>query len=199
MFNIKWIGIIKDEDIKKYQNGELDSNAVKMKTPNTTGQVQKKSIPFMVCAIVIIFLSMFIKTYFAKSIVVSFPFIIVGFIIGFFLLFVHELLHAIVYPRKVNKYIGIVKPFSPVALASYPLSKKRFVLMSLLPYVLGIIPLTIFMISSPNNIVLNAIVFGMTFVGLVSPAPDTYNVCQVIKQVPKGKKVQFYEDDIYYI
>ena len=199
MFNIKWIGIIKDEDIKKYQKGKLDSNAVKMKTPNTIGQVQIKSIPFMVCAMVIIFLSMFIKTYFAKSIVVSFPFIIVGFIIGFFLLFVHEILHAIVYPRKVNKYIGIVKPFSPVVLASYPLSKKRFILMSLLPYVLGIIPLTIFMISSPNNTVLNAIVFGMTFVGLASPAPDTYNVCQVIKQVPKGKKVQFYEDDIYYI
>ena len=199
MFNIKWIGIIKDEDIKKYQKGKLDSNAVKMKTPDTIGQVQIKSIPFMVCAMVIIFLSMFIKTYFAKSIVVSFPFIIVGFIIGFFLLFVHELLHAIVYPRKVNKYIAIVKPFSPVALASYPLSKKRFILMSLLPYVLGIIPLTIFMISSPNNTVLNAIVFGMTFVGLASPAPDTYNVCQVIKQVPKGKKVQFYEDDMYYI
>ena len=199
MFNIKWIGIIKDEDIKKYQKGKLDSNAVKMKTPNTIGQVQIKSIPFMVCAMVIIFLSMFLKTYCAKSIVVSFPLIIVGFIIGFVLLFVHEILHAIVYPRKVNKYIGIVKPFSPVVLASYPLSKKRFILMSLLPYVLGIIPLTIFMISSPNNTVLNAIVFGMTFVGLASPAPDTYNVCQVIKQVPKGKKVQFYEDDIYYI
>ena len=27
MFNIKWIGIIKDEDIQKYQKGKLDSKA----------------------------------------------------------------------------------------------------------------------------------------------------------------------------
>ena len=33
MLNIKWIGIIKDEDIKKYQKGELDKNAVKMEMP----------------------------------------------------------------------------------------------------------------------------------------------------------------------
>ena len=30
MFNIKWIGIIKDEDIKKYQKGELNSNVIKI-------------------------------------------------------------------------------------------------------------------------------------------------------------------------
>lgn len=199
MFNIKWIGIIKDEDIKKYQKGELDKNVTKMKMPNTVGQVQVKSIPFIIIAMLIIFLTMFIKTYFAKSIVVNFPFIIIGFIIGFVLLFVHELLHAIVYPIKINKYIGIVMPFTPVALASYPLSKKRFILMCLLPYILGIIPLIIFIILPPNNTILNAIVFGMTFLGLISPAPDAYNVYQVIKQVPKGKKVQFYEDDTYYM
>lgn len=199
MFNIKWIGIIQEEDIKKYQKGELNSNAIKMNTPNTVGQVQRKSIPFMIGAFLIIFATMFIKTYFAKSIVVNFPFIFIGVIISFVLLFIHELLHAIVYPRKVIKYIGIVKPFTPVALASYPLSKKRFICMSLLPYILGLIPLIIFIISSPDSTILNAIVFGMTFMGLSSPAPDAYNVCQIIKQVPKGKKVQFYEDDIYYI
>ena len=40
---------------------------------------------------------------------------------------------------------------------------------------------------------------GMAFLGMASPYPDAYNVYQVIKQVPKGKKVQFYEDDTYYI
>ena len=34
---------------------------------------------------------------------------------------------------------------------------------------------------------------------MASPYPDAYNVYQVIRQVPRGKKVQFYEDDTYYV
>ena len=199
MFNIKWIGIIKDEDIKKYQKGELNKNAVKMKMPKTSKEQMIKAIPFMIPTIIVMFLVMFIKTYMTKDMVIAGWAVFIGIIIGFILLAVHEFLHAIVYPKKVNKYIGIVKPFSAVALASYPLSKKRFILMSLLPYILGIVPLICFILSDSSNLVLNAILWGISFMGLASPYPDAYNVYQVIKQVPKGKKVQFFEDDIYYI
>lgn len=199
MFNIKWIGIIKDEDIKKYQKGDLVKNAVKIKMPKTSKEQMVKALPFLIPAIVVMFLTMFIKTYIAKDIVIEGWAIFVGLIIGFILLYIHELLHAIVYPKKINKYIGIVKPFSPVALASYPLSKIRFIVMSLLPYILGILPLIFFILSSSSNLILNAILWGIAFMGLASPYPDAYNVYQVIKQVPKGKKVQFYEDDTYYI
>ena len=58
---------------------------------------------------------------------------------------------------------------------------------------MALITLIIFIISLPNSTILNAIVFGITFIGLGSPAPDTYNVCWIIKQV------QFYEDDIHYV
>ena len=158
-----------------------------------------KALPFLIPVIIVMFLAMFIKTYIAKDIVIKGWAIFIGLFIGFVLLFVHEFLHAIVYPEKVTKYIGIVKPFSAVALASYPLSKKRFIVMSLLPYILGIIPLICFILSDSSNLILNAILWGMAFMGLASPYPDAYNVYQVIKQVPKGKKVQFYEDDTYYI
>lgn len=199
MINIKWIGIIKDEDIKKYQKEELDEQAVKMKMPKSSKEQMIKAIPFLIPAIIVMFLAMVIKTYIAKDIVIKGWGILIGLLIGFILLFVHEFLHAIVYPKKIKKYIGIVKPFTPVALASYPLSKKRFVLMCLLPYILGIIPLICFAIAPSNNLILNAILWGIAFLGMVSPYPDAYNVYQVIKQVPKGKKVQFYEDDTYYI
>lgn len=199
MLNIKWIGLIKDEDIKKYQKGELDKNAVKIKMPKSSSEQMIKALPFLIPVIIVMFLAMFIKTYIAKDMVVKGWAIFIGLIIGFVLLSVHELLHAIVYPKKVNKYIGIVKPFSAVALASYPLSKTRFIVMSLLPYILGIIPLICFILSSSSNLILNAILWGMAFMGLASPYPDAYNVYQVIKQVPKDKKVQFYEDDTYYI
>lgn len=199
MFNIKWIGIIENEDIKKYQKGELDKKAVKMKMPKSSSEQMIKALPFLFPTIMVMFLVMFIKTYIAKDVVIKGWAVFIGLIIGFVLLVVHELLHAIVYPKKINKYIGIVKPCSAVALASYPLSKTRFIVMSLLPYILGVIPLICFILSDSSNLILNAILWGMAFMGLASPYPDAYNVYQVIKQVPKGKKVQFYEDDTYYI
>jgi hypothetical protein len=35
--------------------------------------------------------------------------------------------------------------------------------------------------------------------GMISPYPDVYNVIQVIKKVPRNKKVLFYEDSLAYI
>ena len=67
MLNIKWIGIIKDEDIKKYQKGELDKNAVKMEMPKSSKEQMVKALPFLIPAIIIMFFSTFIKTYIAKD------------------------------------------------------------------------------------------------------------------------------------
>ena len=131
------------------------------------------------------FLAMFIKTYIAKDIVIKGWTIFIGLFIGFVLLFVHEFLHAIVYPKKVTKYIGIVKPFTAVALASYPLSKKKIYINVFTSIYFRIIPFICFIISPSNNLILNAILWGMAFLGMASPYPDAYNVYQVIKQVPK--------------
>ena len=196
MPKIKWIGLIKEEKMKDYQVGELSKNAKKMNMPTTSKEMMIKALPFIIPALVILFLSVYFKSgeFFLLRL-----YIIIGVLLGFLALIIHELLHAIVYPKNANVYIGIAKPITFVALASYPLSKKRFILMCLLPYILGIIPFICFIISPSNNLILNAILWGMAFLGMASPYPDAYNVYQVIKQVPKGKKVQFYEDDTYYI
>ena len=199
MPNIKWIGFIDKNEIEKYQKGELDSNAIKMKMPETMNKMMIKAFPFVIPSLIIVFLAMYLKGHINNHIVVYKPYMFIGLIIGFFLSIIHELLHAIVYPQGVNTYIGIVKPVTFVALASYPLKKKRFIVMCLLPYILGVVPLIIFFLSPANNLLLNSIIYGIAFVGMVSPYPDAYNVYQVIRQVPKGKKVQFYGDDTYYI
>lgn len=103
------------------------------------------------------------------------------------------------YPKGVDAYVGIAKPITFVALASYPLSKKRFIVMCLLPYLLGIIPLIAFWLSPAYLTELNGVLFGMACMGMASPYPDAYTVYQVINQVPKNKKVQYYGDDIYYV
>ncbi len=199
MPNIKWIGFINKNEIEKYQKGELNSKAIKMNMPETMDKMMVKAFPFAIPALIIIFLAVDFKGRISNQIVVYKPYMFIGLLIGFFLAVIHELLHVIVYPKGVNTYIGIAKPITFVALASYPLKKGRFIIMCLLPYILGTVPLIIFLISPADNLVLNSILFGIAFFGMVSPYPDAYNVYQVIRQVPKGKKVQFYGDDTYYI
>ncbi len=124
--------------------------------------------------------------------------ILVGVAIGFILLLVYELLHAIVYPKSALVTIGKMKgKLIFVALASYPLQRNRFILMCLLPFVLGILPLLIFMISLPNALFVNGILFGMACMGMISPYyMDVYNVRLVLKQTKSSDKIMFYDEDM---
>ena len=195
MPKIKWIGLIKEEKMKDYQVGELSKNAKKMNMP-TTSKEMIKALPFIIPAFVILFLSVYFKSgeFFLLRL-----YIIIGVLLGFLALIIHELLHAIVYPKNANVYIGIAKPITFVALASYPLKKEKFILMCLLPYILGIIPLILFWIMPITDMKIHSILFGLSAMGLGSPYPDLFNVYQVLKQTPKNCKIQFYKDDTYYI
>ena len=196
MPKIKWIGLIKEEKMKDYQVGELSKNAKKMNMPTTSKGMMIKALPFIIPALVILFLSVYFKSgeFFLLRL-----YIIIGVLLGFLALIIHELLHAIVYPKNANVYIGIAKPITFVALASYPLKKEKFILMCLLPYILGIIPLILFWIMPITDMKIHSILFGLSAMGLGSPYPDLFNVYQVLKQTPKNCKIQFYKDDTYYI
>ena len=196
MPKIKWIGLIKEEKMKDYQVGELSKNAKKMNMPTTSKELMIKALPFIIPAFVILFLSVYFKSgeFFLLRL-----YIIIGVLLGFLALIIHELLHAIVYPKNANVYIGIAKPITFVALASYPLKKEKFILMCLLPYILGIIPLILFWIMPITDMKIHSILFGLSAMGLGSPYPDLFNVYQVLKQTPKNCKIQFYKDDTYYI
>ncbi len=196
MPKIKWIGLIKEEKMKDYQVGELSKNAKKMNMPTTSKEMMIKALPFIIPALVILFLSVYFKSgeFFLLRL-----YIIIGVLLGFLALIIHELLHAIVYPKNANVYIAIAKPITFVALASYPLKKEKFILMCLLPYILGIIPLILFWIMPITDMKIHSILFGLSAMGLGSPYPDLFNVYQVLKQTPKNCKIQFYKDDTYYI
>ena len=196
MPKIKWIGLIKEEKMKDYQVGELSKNAKKMNMPTTSKEMMIKALPFIIPALVILFLSVYFKSgeFFLLRL-----YIIIGVLLGFLALIIHELLHAIVYPKNANVYIGIAKPITFVALASYPLKKEKFILMCLLPYILGIIPLILFWIMPITDMKIHSILFGLSAMGLGSPYPDLFKVYQVLKQTPKNCKIQFYKDDTYYI
>ena len=148
----------------------------------------------MICMI-----SMVVKCAAAHTNIISMPWCIVGLVISAIYLLLHELLHAIVYPHEAVVSIGIVKQFAAVALAAYPLNRARFALMSLLPYLLGLIPLIFFQVIPADNRAVNSILFMLSMMGMISPYPDAYNVYYMLRHIPVGSKMLFCGDATYYI
>lgn len=177
------------EDISEYQTGILPKNAVKIETPQSIEEMMKKAAPIAAVLCVLMFVTMLCKTVMNKTVVISHVFILIGFCLGYICLVIHEWLHGIVYPRNALVTIGkITGKISFVALASYPLKRRRFIVMCLLPFVLGIIPLLIFIVSPAEYRELNGLMFGMSCLGMVSPFPDVYNV--FIATVYKGNIIK---------
>ncbi len=199
MPKIKWAGAI--QNAADYQHGVLPKTAIKLNMPGTMSEMLLKAIPFLIPAVVTIVFSMLFKTLSAGQPVIAPLYVVLGFLLGFFVgLPAHELLHAIVYPKEATVYLGIMpKQFTAVALASCPLSRSRFILMSLLPVVLGVLPFISFLISPATNKAFNGIMFGLMIMGLTSPYTDYFNVYQVLKQTKKGCSLQFEKDDLYAI
>lgn len=186
------------EDINEYQIGILPKNAVKIETPQGIDETMKKAAPIAAMLCILMFATMLCKTIINKTVVVSPIFIFIGFCLGFVLLVVHEWLHGIVYPKDASVTIGKIKgKLSFVALASYPLIRRRFIVMCLLPFILGIVPLLIFIGSPAGCRELNGLMFGMACMGIVSPFPDVYNVIVVLKNANKNDAIMFYKDDMY--
>lgn len=197
MPKIRWIGII--DDVSAYQQGYLPENAVKIKAPRSIDEMMAKAVPFLIPSFAVIFSSMFFKVFLCDDFSIKPLYILIGFLCGLILLPVHELLHAAVYPGGAEASIGFMpKKAAAVALCSYPLRRKRFVLMCLLPFVLGIVPIALFWILPGHMAALNSFLFGLAAMGLSSPYPDCYNVFLVMKQAPKNAAIQFYKDDLYY-
>lgn len=198
MPQIKWVGVIKDE-LATYQKGSLPSGAKKVVLPISTTQMMVSALPFAIPSFVVLFLSMFIKTYLAKQVIIVPFYFGIGLLFGLMAILIHEWLHAVVYPDSAIVSIGIYpKALAAVALVSYPLQRVRFILMSLLPVILGLVPLLLFWLGLNEWKAWNGFWFGFSILGLISPYPDYYQVYQVLKQTPKKCCLQFEGDDLYW-
>jgi len=199
MPRIKWAGVI--QNTAAYQHSVLPETAKKLAMPDTMEKMMVKAIPFLFPSVAIIAFSVFFKTLSAGQPVIAPLYVAAGVLLSFFVgLPLHELLHAIVYPKGATVYIGVMpRQLTAVALASYPLCRSRFILMSLLPVILGVVPLLLFLTAPETNRAYNSILFGLMTMGLISPYPDYFNVYQVLKQTEKGCFLQFEKEDLYAI
>ncbi len=197
MARIQWVGII--DSTETYQKAENTADAIKLDMPPSAGAMMIRALPFLLPALAVIISSVLLKAYFDEP-PIYLPFMFIGIAIGLLLLPIHELLHAIVFPRGAVVSIGFYpKALAFMALCSFPVSRKRFVVMSLLPYILGLIPLVAFIVLPAAYTIACSIAFGAEMIGLVTPYTDAYNVYKVLRDVPRGARVFFDGDDTFYI
>lgn len=182
---------------KKYEGMPLHSNAKKIKKPKNIFTV---SLPYGILPMIICFLAVFFKTRSAQSFLFDFRFILPAFIIGFiFALPLHELFHALCYPKDAEVHIGLcLQKVAAFAISFNPISRRRFILMSLAPMLLGIMPLLIFIICPVSQKWLLTLCIVPSFMGLISPMPDYMDVCKVLKQVPENAKIQASNEGLFW-
>ena len=131
------------EDIRICQTGNLPEHAERIETPRTIDDTMKHAAPVCAVLCLIVSLTVFAKVFFARAAIAPAA-VFIGFAAGLALLIVHELLHAVVYPKEAAVTVGKLKgKLTFVALASFPMPRARFILMCLLPFVLGIVPLAV--------------------------------------------------------
>ncbi len=197
MPKIKWLGIF-HEEIAVHQRGNLLPGAVKLTTPSTEAMMLK-ALPMILPSVAVVFVCMLGKTMFTRQPPQMLA-VLAGVVLGIVALPLHELLHAVVYPRGAVVSVGVsVKASAVVALCSYPLRRWRFVMMSLSPLLLGVVPMAAYLLMPGESRVVSGLLFGMGAFGLCSPYADFYNVVTVLRQTPKGCMVQFEGDDLYWM
>ena len=189
----KFIGFV-DADYK-YEHEPLpdDAKLIKMEGLNT------KSFIAGFVGIIIGYGLLILKQYCLNNgeSVLNKPFILLGVAIGALLLLLHELLHLIPYPRKSDKII-VIKNLTPCAYYSGAVSKGAFIISSLLPVLLGVVPLLVFMLIPASNDVINTILWTVGTIGLASPARDYVEALICLLRVPAGCRIKSGNDGFYY-
>ena len=197
MPKVKWLGMVQNTR-PPCQQGELPAGAQLLKLPGSAGGLQRRAAVVLPLPLAVVFGVMLGKTYGCGQIPVTPLGIGLGVCLGIPALALHELLHALPYPKDAQVGIGFYpKALAAVALVSYPLSRRRFVLMALLPFLLGAVPLLLFLLAPVDWRGLNGFLFGFGAMGLVSPYPDLYLVAQALRQTSKGCCLQFVGDGLY--
>lgn len=197
MPKIVWKGIIKSED--DFPAADIPVGAEKLDVEEDMKKMQIKALPFAIPSFIILFTCMLLKTLLSGEKVFHIGFLFIGVVIGLLLLIVHELLHAVAFPKNATVYIGFMpKSFAAVALSSSPIKRNRFIFSSILPIILGIIPLTVFCFGSIYLKELNGLTFGMAIMGMLSVYPDLYNIFKVLKVVPRNAVIQNDKNSTYY-
>jgi len=171
--------------------GELPENAVRFDEPDSMDALAVKASLYMIPPAIFIAFAMLghILIHGNSFLVIFSPWwtIWVGIILSLPAFVLHEILHAVCFGKnaEVGLYIAPKQGFLFV-LSNAPISKPRFIFMSLFPnIILGLIPLIIWIII-PMGDVQGSILFIFSSTLILGGAGDYLNSYNAFKQMPKG-------------
>ncbi|MCD7817812.1 MAG: DUF3267 domain-containing protein [Lachnospiraceae bacterium] len=203
MAHIIWCGNKKRNEVfngdqpwdKEISEKDIPEKAVFLDRP---ADIVRASVPYMILPCIICFVAVLIKKELSDVFIFNLWFMPLSFLIGFIVAMpLHELFHAICYPKSESVYIGVsIKQLRAFACSAAALSRERYILMSLAPSALGVIPLVIFLACPITMKWLITICVAPMVMGLISPAPDYMDVILLLKKVPKGAIIQPVENGL---
>lgn len=190
VLNIVWAGLSVDE-ADAWKEAVLPSNAVQVIEAESQTELLKRSY-FLIVPLIVVFIVLIIIGKKKNWFMPSKKGFIIGAISSFLLQGLHELLHAIAFPAGSTVYIGIIKGnFSAYATSTDPINIIQCVVYYLLPaFVLGIVPLLIFVLDKEKKSVFCWFCYGFALIGLVQTAPDWFGLFPILRQVPREAIIQ---------
>lgn len=184
----KWRGRFKE--ITDLPKGKLPINAKKFKEPTSLFKFNLLACLTLIPVILILMLLNRFKT--GHGFINPYDgFHTWGMIGAVICIIVHELIHGLAFPK------GVIVDFwySPKNLmafvhSTYPMTKKRFIWMSLLPtLILGGIPYVIWFVL-PYHHFASHFIFTFAFFSILMGGGDFINVINAMIQMPKGTYTQ---------
>jgi len=105
---------------------------------------------------------------------------------------IHELLHAIVYPRNALVLFGYLSESGGLFITSTEkLRRNRYLVMVLLPFlVLGLLPLLLYLCIPPSLLFLATAVFCFASFSCLFCIGDFYQFFETLKKTPRGAIIQ---------
>lgn len=182
---------------KEFRDEPLPREAKEIHRPD---DIIKSSWPYMILPCVVCTASVFFKTRARGGFLFDPWFIPLSFLLGFLAAMpLHEYLHALCYPREATVYVGVcLGRLRAYAVSFFPITRMRFLVMSLAPAIPGVLALLLFWAAPMEAKILHTLCIVPAYMSLISPAPDYQDVLQVFRQVPWGGMVQASNEGLFW-
>lgn len=202
MWNIEYKGKLKGSIDQISTGKELPEGCVQFKEPEKVEKAMMQGMLFVVPgAFIMIVLAIFrVVTTYVKPEDVSggqyvksfLPALVVSLVLAYPAMYVHEFIHAFLFPKKLKKQIYVhPESMTLFVYCEEIVSKTRFIVISLGPaFLLGILPFFLGLILAP--VIPAQIMVALTLFTVVSfmgGLGDFVNAWNCVRQVPKDGKV----------
>ncbi len=181
-----WKGIYKSEE--QLPKGKLPWGAVPFKEPKTPMELSLKAsvwvLPVVALAFALVYIKSLITGWWAL------PLNMWGVLLALVAALPHELLHAVCFPKDaVVALYASPKNLMAFVFTTWPVSKRRFIGLSLLPgLALGLLPMLIWLAVPDGSG--GGLLFTFGLVGMTLGVGDYLNAFNAARQMPKGALTQ---------